>query len=370
MIQDAFFSLVRSGLWGTPADAALFEGITPAHWKEIHRMAYTQSLMAIVFDGLNTLPEEFRPSHQVYLKWAAYVLKVEQANDHLNHVVECLDRLYTDAGLHPVLLKGQGMAAYYRNPRHRQCGDIDVYLGKEGQPHANSLLLSSGAKVDGEEIYKHASFEWYGVHIDNHRFINRLHNPFANRRFLRLVSEWYPQGAERRIGMPTPPPTFNASYILVHAFEHFLGSGIGLRQLCDWCCLFHTRQADIDRDRLVRDLRSLGLLRAARTFGYICVTRLGLPPRYLPFDTACSKRLGEELVDEIFATGNFGKHDGRISPRPDGYWKGKWYTFCRVMHRMGRLYGYAPVEVCFYPVILINSFLKNQWNLLKKRLRQ
>ena len=207
------------------------------------------------------------------------------------------------------------------------------------------------------------------MHVENHRLVNRKNNPLANRRFVRLVREWYPQGAERRIGMPTPPPTFNALYIFLHAFEHFLNSGIGLRQLCDWCCLLRTRRADIDADRLIRNLRRLGLLRAARAFGYVCVSRLGLTPECLPFDTAGCRRLGEDLVDEIFATGNFGKHDRRITPRPKGYWRGKWHTFCRATRRVARLYGYAPVEACFYPVTLIKGTLAIQLNLLKKRLR-
>lgn len=369
MMQQAFFSLVRAGLWDTPADAALFRGLTPAQWQELHRLAHTQSLLAVVFDGLNTLPADLRPPRPLYLQWAAQTLQIEQANDRLDRMIVRLDRLYTDAGLHPVLLKGQGMAACYRQPRHRQCGDIDVYLGKDGQPRANRLLLEDGAQETGEESDKHASYELDGVHVENHRLVNRTNNPLANRRFRRLVREWYPQGTERRIGMATPPPTFNALYIFLHAFEHFLNSGIGLRQLCDWCCLLRTRRADLDDARFVRDLRRLGLLRAARAFGYVCVSRLGLPSDCLPFDTEGCRRLGEDLVDEIFATGNFGKHDRRVAPRPKGYWRGKWHTFCRATRRVARLYGYAPVEACFYPVTLIKGTLAIQLNLLKKRLR-
>ena len=369
MMHEAFFSLVRAGLWGTPAETALFSGLTSAHWQELYRLAYTQSLQAIVFDGVNTLPAELRPPRPLYLQWAAQTLLTEQANDRLNRMVVRLNSLYTAAGLHPVLLKGQGMAACYREPRHRQCGDIDIYLGKDGQPQANRLLLQAGACEAGEESDKHASYELDGVHIENHRLVNRTNNPLANRRFARLVRAWYPQEAERRIGMPTPPPTFNALYIFLHAFEHFLSGGIGLRQLCDWCCLLRTRHADIDAARLVSDLRRLGLLRAARAFGHVAVCHLGLPPQYLPFDTAGCRRLGEELVEEIFATGNFGKHDRRVSPRPAGYWRGKWHTFCRATRRVARLYGYAPAEACFHPVTLVKRSAAGQWNLLKKRLR-
>ena len=368
MIKEAFFSLVRSGLWGISAEEELFHGLTLVHWQELHRLAHMQSLLAIVFDGINTLPADLLPPRSLYLRWAVQTLKIEQANDRINDMVSQLDDLYTGAGLHPVLLKGQGMAVYYRNPRHRQCGDIDIFLGKDEQKLANRLLLKAGARETGEESNKHSSYEHKGINIENHRIIINMNNPVLNHRFVRIIRKWYPQGAERHIAMPTPPPSFNAIYIFIHAFEHFLNSGIGLRQLCDWSRLLYRCHADIDSCRLNYDLHRLGLCRAACAFGYVAVNYLGLPSDYFPIDTANSRYLGEELVEEIFATGNFGKYDHRIAPRPNGYWRGKWYTFCRATRRVCKLYGYAPSEACFYPLTLIKGTLAIQWNHIKKYL--
>lgn len=130
-MQRPFFSLVRSGLWGTAADASLFQSVTPDDWQELYRMAQSQALLALTFDGISTLPAELRPPRTLYLQWAANTARIEQANARLNRMVTELQSLYTGAGLHPVLLKGQGIAANYRNPLHRQCGDIDIYLGKK-----------------------------------------------------------------------------------------------------------------------------------------------------------------------------------------------------------------------------------------------
>ena len=133
MMYKAFFSLVRAGLWGISAEPDLYSGLTSTQWQKLYRLAQTQSLLAIVFDGINTLPANLHPPRTLYLQWAAQTLQIEQANDRLNCMIIRLNDLYTTAGLHPVLLKGQGMAAYYRNPRHRQCGDIDIYLGEDDQ---------------------------------------------------------------------------------------------------------------------------------------------------------------------------------------------------------------------------------------------
>ena len=241
----------------------------------------------------------------------------------------------------------------------RSCGDIDVYIGKEGQPIANNILLRHGAEAEGEASDKHASYSFHGVHIENHRIILRINNPAGNRYFQRLIQEWYPQHAETReiheYPVSLPPVTFNALYIFMHAFVHFLNSGIGLRQVCDWTRLLATRHEDIDKLLLEKYFRKVGLLRAAKAFGYIAVHYLGLPEDNLPFSVKGMERAGEILLDDIFATGNFGQHDARIKPRPKGYWAGKWHTFCRATKRCMKLRKFAPNEALWYPVTLIKG---------------
>ena len=156
-MQHAFFSLVRSGLWGTPADRQLFRSVSPDDWETVYRMANSQALLALTFDGISSLPAELRPPRALYLKWAARTAQIEQANKRLIQLLPELNSLSREAGLHPVLLKGQGIGTNYRTPLHRQCGDIDIYLGKQGQPIANRLLLQQGAIVEGEASDKHAS---------------------------------------------------------------------------------------------------------------------------------------------------------------------------------------------------------------------
>ena len=285
-MRRTFLTLVRSGLWNTPVDPTPFSSMNSADWEEIYQLARTQALLAITFDGVLSLPAELRPPRPLYLQWAAKVVQIEQSNLRLNEELPEVFMPYREAGLHPILLKGQGIATHYINPLHRQCGDIDVYIGKEGQPIANNILLRHGAEAEGEASDKHASYSFHGVHIENHRIILRINNPAGNRYFQRLIQEWYPQHAETReiheYPVSLPPVTFNALYIFMHAFVHFLNSGIGLRQVCDWTRLLATRHEDIDKLLLEKYFRKVGLLRAAKAFGYIAVHYLGLPEDNLP----------------------------------------------------------------------------------------
>lgn len=364
MTRSAFLALVRSGLWNVPADPAPFRGMNAADWEEVYRFARTQALLAITFDGIAGLPPEVRPPRPLYLQWATLVARIEQANRQLNAELPEIFTAYREAGLYPVLLKGQANAAHYLNPLHRQCGDIDIYIGKEGQATANRLLLHRGAQPEGEASDKHTSYSLHGIHIENHRILLRMNNPPADRYFRHLVKEWYPQQAETKEidGYPVslPPPTFNALYVFMHAFLHFLNSGIGLRQVCDWARLMATRQDDIDKPLLEQHLRKMGLTRAAKAFGYIAVRHLGLPEHALPFSIKGMEHAGEALLGDIFATGNFGWYDTRVSPRPKGYWAGKWHTFRKATKRCMKLRYFAPGEAVWYPVMLIKRTIARQ----------
>lgn len=365
--REAFFALLRAGLWEADADAAPFGALTAADWQGIFARARQQALIGICFDGVCRLPQALRPPRPLYLQWAALALQVEQANRSLDDAIAHLFPLYRRAGLHPVLLKGQGNARHYANPLRRRCGDIDIYLGREGQPVANRLLIEAGAVPEGEASPKHTSYSYRGVHIENHRTIAHANSPLADRRLQRIIGGWYPAQtvADEAAGIaaPVPPLQFDVLYIFLHAFGHFLNSGIGLRQVCDWARLVERHHAEIDAPLLQERLRQLGLLRAAVAFGYVAVHYVGLPARCLPFsiEGQMTAQLGEALVADILQTGNFGQYDRRVGERPKGYWAGKWHTFCRACRRCVALYRFAPAEAVWYPLRLIQHSLGIQW---------
>lgn len=357
--QSLFFELVRAGLWGTAADASRFGG--PVDWDGLCRHARNQTLLGVVLDGIQTLPDELRPARSLYLPWCAAVLRTEDNNRRLDAEVGRLYALLRPHGIEPVLLKGQGTARNYLRPLHRQCGDIDLYVGRADYERVNRLLAAEGVETEVPNA-RHSSYRWHGVIVENHRLLS-MRAPRADRRLQQLVAAWHGTSRAVRFDLAgceavVPPVEFDVLYLLAHAVHHLMNVGIGFRQICDWACLLRRHRATIDREAVACDLRAVGLDRAARVFGALTVACLGLTADEvpLPFDAA-DEELARWLLDEIWACGNFGRA-GDAHAR--GYWRHKWHTFRTMLGRYRRVRRIAPAETAWNPLRLVAQFFRAQ----------
>lgn len=364
-----YFALLQAGLWGKEANSSLFGETTD--WDSIYNLAKSQTTLGIVYDGMLTLPNELRPERPLFMKWSALVARIEEDNEFLNTRLKEVDTLYRTHGIIPILLKGQGVAQNYLCPRHRQSGDIDLYVSRKHYTTANALLRRE-ATGEHEENNKHTNIRWRNVDIENHRIIAHLSVPRANRLFQRYVANWYPQGRLQDIDGHTvtlPPLEFDVVFILMHSVLHFLNEGVGLRQVCDWTCLLHANAGKLNHDLVNRLLRQFGLYKAAKAFGAIATAQLGLSADELPFAlTSADHQLGAWLLDDILRGGNFGRSYDGLQQRPHGYWKGKLHTFFRAYRRCAELKALAPGEARWYPFMLFLASLKTQFRLRLSRL--
>lgn len=360
LIKNRFFALIRSGLWGTDPDTDLFD--TQTDWKQLFRLARAQSLSGIVFDGMQMLPPDKRPNRELYLQWCTAALQIEDNNRKLNRELSNVYALYRESGIEPVLLKGQGIGQNYRNPLHRECGDIDLYIGNLDYVRANELLRRE-SESEHEENHKHTCMEWHGVSIENHRVLTRLSSPSADRHFQKEVSRWSNNKQEYRnltidgCSVTLPPVNFDAAYILLHSVLHFFGEGIGLRQLCDWACLLRKQKEYIDHEEVEKLFRKWGLIKAAKAFGAITVKYLGLPIEDLPIAyTGKDLEKGEQLLDDILKTGNFGMFYTNQKQGPEEYRSSYWSYFTHICNRCFEFRSLAPAEAFWYPVLLAFFF--------------
>ena len=310
--QQQFLSLICSGLWNKPINTDSF--IEYADWDAIIEISNKQTVLGILFDGITKLPAEMQPPAILLRKLYQNVIRIEQSNLLMNKCLAEVVSAMNKENIHSVLLKGQGVARNYPNSVRRQCGDIDLYVGKENGGKAIDVLLGMGARTEYKEKKireRHEVFYINEICLELHFIVDELRNPFYNPKFQKWTKRhiW---GDNLRVWnlnnekIQLPPVDFDVLYIFDHIFHHFTTVSIGLRHLSDWVVYLHTFKDQINREDLFQNLNTFGLFKAWQVFGYIAVNNLDLPKEELPFYTEKYKTHSQKVLNIIMETGNFG----------------------------------------------------------------
>lgn len=349
-LTKQFLSLVRAALWQKPPDRQPFDD-SPADWDAIGRLSVDQTVGPLAMTGAMDLPQELLPPREWLNKAHAFIERNRRTHVLLDSCVAEAAGGLKAAGIESVLLKGQAYARHYPDVALRQCGDIDLYVGEDNYfaAYKTSRQLGWG----GDEIFnpeaKHYGCMLKGVRIELHRAAAELDGRRINRRFQGwsrlqlhdLSSRLMISGREINV----PAPIFDVVYVFLHMYRHFLASGVGLRQLCDWVMLLHAHAKNIRLSELETVLREFGLLRAWRRFAPIAVELLGLPEEECPFYSTAYGGASDKILSFILTEGNFGRCVPPGSLRPKGYLAGKIHSFRHQSARLMSRFSLDPITV-------------------------
>ena len=300
--ETMLFSLLRTALWEHPANTTLFISVTAEEWNKCMCLAIQHGVQAFVFDGAMTLPVSLQPPRKLKLAWAANVSGIEKNYERMQHAASRLKEFYESHGLKLMLMKGIGLAADYPIPRHRECGDLDIWLFgkyKEG----NQFMTQQGIHIDLHNP-KHSCFYFKGVLVENHcTFLNV--KQFKTDRYLEMaLQNTLSENTCGTLPLPgdnsllLPPAMFSAIFLARHMCMHFV-NGIVLRQLCDWALFLYKHHGEYDKEKLSVLLDDVGLLSVMQSFTLSAIEYLGLPPEYSPFPTSQNINLKERLFRDI-----------------------------------------------------------------------
>lgn len=309
-----FFALLRSGMTGESVP----EAELPDHinWEGVVALARKHTVLGIVIAAVQTLPAHLRPDVALTTKMNKFALGLLKTNIVLDRTVAKLVSFLHNHGVNGVLLKGQGIARVYRDPYIRQVGDIDYYVGSKQYSRAVALckehLMVKGEK--GDENTQHFDFTLDRVTVELHRIATIAYSPFIKGKFRRWLEYQLEEADDRRTlniagaDVTLPSLDFDVIYIFYHAWRHYLTGGIGLRQLCDWAMLFLTHGADIDRDRIIADLKRFHMTKGWCLFACIAVRYLGVSAASIPLYDPRYEKQSRRVFQEIMTGGNFGTY--------------------------------------------------------------
>ena len=312
--DSQFFALLRSGLWNEVPERASFAG--GADWEALHDLAFRQTVVPLVTDGINRLPKELLPAEPERLD---PFLGDLMATSNRNRVLDAFIPKLFDAlaGIPVVLVKGQALAQDYPDPERRQPGDIDLLLLPSSYEAAKDILLPKSTTVlDEEKEIWHQGMRFRSVEVEIHGSISTLMSRKLDRKLAALLEEQFdgrpfPAVSIGGAEIPVPDADFNAVYIFVHFLQHYWSGGVGLRQLVDWMTFVSVHKRDIHPVVLEVRLRDLGLLRLWKVFTGFAQEYLGCPVEKLPLAAAPDTAKNARIWRYIRRSGNFGKNVDR-----------------------------------------------------------
>ena len=361
--DKTYFSLLCSSLWNMTASLK-----DDVEWKPLLETARRQTTKGLLCHAaLQTKTGQALPDkNKAYLR--RHLVSLALTHKRINALIARTVTALRDKGIESVLMKGQGLAANYPVPELRQCGDIDLYVGKEQYDAACALVNtlageSEAAKGYGTELNYHIVVD--GIIVEIHRLtslfyyheMNAIYEPYSDKGMTVGGNSMMIDG----VNVWLPADTFNALFVFHHAWNHFINGGIGMRQLCDWTMLLHAKCDAINREELSDMLRRLHLMDAWQVFGCIAVDWLGLPKDEMPFyDEKCRKR-AIRAVEMILKEGNFGfEWSMAKTHRQQTGLKRRLTTFLSIQVRQWRLFWVFPkIALRQYREKMIGGVKKN-----------
>lgn len=285
----------------------------PVDWNWLVELAKAHNLFAIFHEIAYQYPEYEQNTE--YQKNSLVALKI--VSDQVKRTSKFLElyRAFLAEDIQPIVMKGIVCRQLYgEHDEYRPSGDEDILVKKEDFHQVKSILERQGYSCENNDITnaqlnqaEHFSFSKpHGVTIEVH--INLM----GRRDDLRIqMGEKFQHVFEHSMiqevqGVPISvmSHTEHFMYIVLHAFKHFIGTGVGLRQTLDIMMYQMRYENEIGWQEVEKVLTQC---KANTYLGDI----QDIGERYLGFDfsykfpTACPEILLADMID----VGAFGKTD-------------------------------------------------------------
>lgn len=293
------------------AKAAISGGDLPAEkadWPAIFTLANQQKLLPILFETVRKMPA----AEENAALFA--VTKQQVIGQVLNQTVRSAEfadlyRKLRKAGLRPIVVKGQLCSRLYPLKDHRISADDDLYIPDAEFMTCHEQLLANDLTTD-TPAYElatadEASYTKNGspLYIELHRHLFDSAED-AHDELNHFFTDINPVEMDGLLAMP---PHEHLLYLILHAYKHFVRSGIGLRQFCDiglWARAYH---AEIDWQRLREQCESVHAATFAAAAFRIARDYLGIEfDLPTPWDASIDV---EPLLHDSLCGGVYGSND-------------------------------------------------------------
>lgn len=221
---------------------------------------------------------------------------------------------FGSAGIRYCILKGPAIAENYPVPILRKSGDADILiLDRKKIKQAQEILEACGFSAN-EEQYTNHHIEYENAAGDVLELHTMLSEPFDDRHVNKYIEKVAEECSNNivyvdvlGVKMPVLARPYNAYELLLHMLQHFLGTGFGLKLLCDWTLFWNKREdnADRDMDVYVRLVTESGMKGFSDMVTVLCIKYLGLKYECVSgmnIDKSLlneGRRIGDEALSDV-----------------------------------------------------------------------
>lgn len=300
--ETQFLHIARAAISGSDLP------IEKVDWPAIFTLANQQKLLPILFEAVRKMPA----AEENAVLFA--VTKQQVIGQVLNQTVRSAEfadlyRKLRKAGLRPIVVKGQLCSHLYPLKDHRISADDDLYISDvEFMACHEQLLangLTTGTPTDELATADEVSYTKNGspLYIELHRHLFDSAED-AHDELNHFFADLNPVETDGLLAMP---PHEHLLYLILHAYKHFVRSGIGARQFCDiglWARAYH---AEIDWQLLHEQCESVHAATFAAAAFRIARDYLGIDfDLPMPWDASIDV---EPLLHDTLCGGVYGSND-------------------------------------------------------------
>lgn len=311
--ENLFLKLLSSALFSEKKYSESFNN--NADWRIIYEESCAQAVTALVFESIRLLDEDKKPDKELTELWEEDSIYTVMQNSVKMYAHAELISLLENNGIKYSIIKGAAAAVNYPKPDVRHMGDIDVLVFRKDFERAKVVLSENGytEKVVYPQIGHEVEFNKNGVSIELHIQAPGVPEGKSGEKLYAVIQE-IPENTEvSEIGgveFCKPCSFYNGIVLILHIISH-LGSGIGIRQICDWAMYVKNELNDgVWENFLEPVLNENKILFFTKVLTKMCCKYLGLPIEECLWCVEADDEICDEFMRNILDSGNFGRKQG------------------------------------------------------------
>ena len=353
--RDIYLRILAYGL---ADDASITHpNVEAVNWKKFYSFCETQAILGIGLQCIDKLKSQLggdlKIPQDILLQWIGLVEQIKAQNQLLNERTKGIIEYFKSHGKRSCILKGQGNAQMYPEPKLRTPGDIDVWL--EGTKR-EIVKFVHNRYPDINVQYHHMAYPVFDdVEVEIHYYPSFCYNKWNNYKLQKYFIENSNEQFKNKtnIGYCVPTVSFNLIFQLSHMMRHFFTQGIGLRHAIDYYYLLMQEMTMQQKEETVATMKGCGMYKFFRALMWIEVTILGLNSNVDIVEP--HERAGRMVLTEMLKGGNFGHQYDRKQ-------KGKIAFYAeQMLHNMNYIAEF-PSEPMSRPFALVWDYARKQFN--------